>query len=770
MTLRNYQIYTLVLLGTLLFVPWVTFAEGSFIQETLWGIVVAFFGLFVGFAAYLLDTAINGYVIGFGLEFTTKGIGVAVDQLWYAVRDIFNLTFIFGLVFIGFKMILNSDDSNTRRWLVNLLMAALLVNFSLFITKFIVDFSNIMATQIAHAFPADPSDPSNVSISHGFMNLLGLQQTLGIKHGDLPGAVTGGGSYGYIFGTMIMFIVMTFVFAAGGLLLLIRFAALSLYMVLSPLMFLGWVFPQLQSVTATYWRGFLGRAFFAPIYLLLVYFSYFVLAAMYKSNAASAIGSPDYQKLMQGGGQNVLDSFSATFPPFVLTCVFLIASIVVANKMGADGAGAAMRMGNSAKAWTQRKATQYAYGGARMAGRGAAYLPAAGMRRGSYALGSKLNQQIDRMQAKGGLVGKIARSNAFDDAARSGAGKLQNAKYGLSRTIKEEGDKKESINKGVRERAEREENLSKLRVAQAGYETAAAAAKSNVPEDQRKEAAAKRDAFDAEVKQRTAKLTDDQISSMTEADMKRLTRHMNDKQLERYYDRKGDSLGVLNDRPGTATEKLAEAKESRGEILEKYTDTLENSTRTAEELGAALKGLADTVKGLSEERLKGLSMSQLTDERVAMHLSDDQIKTLETSGNFSAAQINQIKTTRENGINKTITQGSVVDPTKNANAADVTFQNTQRENIFKRGVADVGKLPVSAFTQVQAFDYITPAMLEARMKNGISGPERAKIRAALEGHLGVGPGALPSSVGALSNNPWTKWERSNSTYAHQFFA
>ena len=104
------------------------------------GFVIGFLGWIMTLAGNLLNYALNVFVIGFGTQFSGN-VGVVVNESWALLRDLFNLTFIFGLVYIGFKMILGSDDRNSRKWLINIILAALLVNFSLFVTKFIVDFT-----------------------------------------------------------------------------------------------------------------------------------------------------------------------------------------------------------------------------------------------------------------------------------------------------------------------------------------------------------------------------------------------------------------------------------------------------------------------------------------------------------------------------------------------------------------------------------------------------------------------------------------------------
>lgn len=455
MSNRTYHIAIFASLAVLLLlVPLVSFAaEATWFQKGLWSLVVGFFGRLVGLAGLALDWGVNEYVIGFGKNFLESGIGSAVDILWVAVRDIFNITFIFGLVFIGLKMILNSDDPGTRRWLVSLIMAALLINFSLYITKSVVDFSNILATQITKGYP---TENGKISVSYSFMNTFGIQQML--DKGDtssMPNNIqTDGAAYAYIFGAMILFIVTTFVFAAGAIMLFIRYAVLCLYMVLSPLMFLSWVFPQMSSITSKYWQGFLGRSFFAPIYLLLVYFSIYLLNAWAKVITANG-NKADYANTFSGMGNTTLKSFDATLPPFILACIFMLASVIIANKMGADGASTMIGFGKNLQGRAQRRLQRAAVGTARLAAspatKGAGWVA----RKGSYATGTALDRQISRMQNanKNTWRGKAARfvgnSVVVDDLRREGSAKLKNAKFGLRYTQDEANARGAEVDKQV---------------------------------------------------------------------------------------------------------------------------------------------------------------------------------------------------------------------------------------------------------------------------------------------------------------------------------
>lgn len=332
---KNTLLVVLGLLVLVIFVPNVTHA--NLLESFLWGMVNMVFGWLLWVSGMLLDYSINDMVVGFGDMYTKNGLGLTIDTLWVTVRDIFNLTFIFGLVFIGLRMIFGSD-SNTKKMLVSIILAALLVNFSLFITKFVVDFSNIAAVQLVNSFPLDSA--GKPSVSGDFMRLMGLTSVLDFtsKAGADFEKMTGGGSIGYIFGTMFLYIITSFVFFAGALLLIIRFVVLNIYMVLSPIMFIGWVFPSMAKYSSEYWSGFLSRCFVAPAYILMLYFSAKVLASFSVTGAGGANSlSTMWTKVAPA-------SFASVFPPFILTAVFLIAAVVVAQKMSATGGSAVISM------------------------------------------------------------------------------------------------------------------------------------------------------------------------------------------------------------------------------------------------------------------------------------------------------------------------------------------------------------------------------------------------------------------------------------------
>lgn len=346
---RHWTLLLVSLLGALvLVIPALADASNTntwndVIKLVVWNIVSQIGGFFVWAGGGMLDFTIRQFIVDYGVMFQSWGLGVAVNNLWTVARDLFNLTFIFALVYIGFRMILDSDDSGAKKAIVNLVIAALLVNFSLFFTKAIVDFSNITATQVANVLYAN--NP-NGSISGTFAQTMGLASLWG-DGGRSAGAITSteisSYTWAYIIGTLILCLVAAFAFMAGAAILTIRFIVLTFFMVISPIMFIGKVFPFLKSKESDFWNTFLKNAFFAPAFLLMLYFSLYVLSSM-----RGRIASGGLHNNLGAGASNVND-----VALLLLVGGFLLGSVIIGQRMGAVGSSAAINIGNNLRGRAQ---------------------------------------------------------------------------------------------------------------------------------------------------------------------------------------------------------------------------------------------------------------------------------------------------------------------------------------------------------------------------------------------------------------------------------
>ncbi|MDC1205649.1 hypothetical protein N8083_02265, partial [Candidatus Pacebacteria bacterium] len=335
-------------------------------------------GFFLWIGGGILDYAVQELVVGMG-DYLSTNLGVAVNTLWTLIRDLFNILFIFGLIYIGFRTILSSEDSSSKRTLGLLIVAALMINFSLFITKAIVDFSNIAALQLYSAIAQEeisndlsasiteigtPGEKfvGTTGISESFMNqfkVITYAQTGVIaEYKDEDSSFVGRLA---IYGLMMMFIMLigAFVFAAGGFLMISRFVALIIFMILSPAMFLGFIFPLFKRYQDMWWEKLLKYAFVAPAYLFMLYLSLFVIDSLRISGSfADAFSADSFEN----------GSFMI-FLNFFIIAGFLIASLLVAQQMGAYGANASMGMLKSAGNQVRRVAGSSTFGMAARAGR-----------------------------------------------------------------------------------------------------------------------------------------------------------------------------------------------------------------------------------------------------------------------------------------------------------------------------------------------------------------------------------------------------------------
>jgi hypothetical protein len=108
------------------------------VQLTL--IPIAAFGL--GIAGMILDFSVK-YTI-YGDDFRT--MSNTISSIWTLLRDIANICFIFVLLYAAIQQIINGSAS--KKILTSVIISAVLINFSLFVTRVVIDASNIVATSL----------------------------------------------------------------------------------------------------------------------------------------------------------------------------------------------------------------------------------------------------------------------------------------------------------------------------------------------------------------------------------------------------------------------------------------------------------------------------------------------------------------------------------------------------------------------------------------------------------------------------------------------
>jgi hypothetical protein len=210
-----------------------------------------------------------------------------ITLVWRIIRDFSSIFFIFLLLFAAIKMILGLDGGGFKTLVKNIVICGLLINFSLFFTKVIVDGSNVVALSFYNAIvPGVESSGSGMDlrnpiswfkwnindkgIADVFMNSLKIQSIYAIEGNLGKGNTSTDIIIAGVFGIIIM-VTASMVFGIMAFMLIARVAILIMVMVFSPIYFLSMVIPGLKSDGNKLKETLISQATFAPIFMLLLY-------------------------------------------------------------------------------------------------------------------------------------------------------------------------------------------------------------------------------------------------------------------------------------------------------------------------------------------------------------------------------------------------------------------------------------------------------------------------------------------------------------------
>jgi hypothetical protein len=265
----------------------------------------------VGFMSIL--AYIGAYIFDVGVQLTLQTVTYSqlfLTQGWAAVRDFANMAFIFILVYIAITIILSSDTSSTLRMLAVTVIMALLINFSFFFVRVVIDAGNILAIQFYNAIDAPPlatsasaaaatsvttygpaitnALPGNGQVKDltaNIMNLLGVQTLLGSGSFSKTFAENNPGGADSFLVNLIVFsfiyiivgiilAMLAFVFITVGIKFLVRIVALWLAIIASPLALVARAIMQKNSTAQTWykrWRDTLIQYSFYPAVFLFIF-------------------------------------------------------------------------------------------------------------------------------------------------------------------------------------------------------------------------------------------------------------------------------------------------------------------------------------------------------------------------------------------------------------------------------------------------------------------------------------------------------------------
>ncbi len=229
--------------------------------------------------------AVSGKVLNFTVQYTIYGgfgnFYETIKAVWVLTRDMFNITFIFMLLYIAISQIIGSAGINIKKMLGSIIISALLINFSLFVSRVIIDGGNMIANVFLNQIEviADPANgifqkldntlntANQIQLSERIVGKLGLQSFLD-PGSELPSISTQQAINSVI--KLLLFLITSFMFTFMALLLLGRFVMLIFLMAVSPIGFIGSFLPKFGQASKWWWGSLIDQTLVAPVFMFFM--------------------------------------------------------------------------------------------------------------------------------------------------------------------------------------------------------------------------------------------------------------------------------------------------------------------------------------------------------------------------------------------------------------------------------------------------------------------------------------------------------------------
>ena len=299
-------------------------------------VVLSIIGFLVVFAQVVADQVL-GWIINLivsGVSYTSLDPlrNAAVALGWPIARDFANIIIVLGFVAIAVATILRFKDYEAKALLVKLIIAALLVNFSLVICGLVIDASHIAMRNFLN---------TNQTFIQGVTEQF---EIIDGAVGDNTVTVT---SFGLtIISTLVVGLMRVVVYALFIMLFLFRVIALWILVILSPIAFVCYVFPITKKVWDMWWSNFIQWVIVGIPGAFFLYLSKQIGDAQLLAPPRLPNGIPDG---LEAIGQGFTNLFMFLVPGLFLVVGFIF-SLQISAMGGSVATGVASKVGGYAKA------------------------------------------------------------------------------------------------------------------------------------------------------------------------------------------------------------------------------------------------------------------------------------------------------------------------------------------------------------------------------------------------------------------------------------
>ncbi|MST04312.1 MAG: hypothetical protein EXS49_01970 [Candidatus Pacebacteria bacterium] len=249
-----------------------------------------------------------------------------------------NLGFVVSIIYVAFATITKFNDYKIKDFLIKLITAAVLINFSFAMAGTIMDVSNVVGNYfLAKSIPDGNLD----GFSEQMANAFNLGKITQVKPGPNVGLEDNLSSVGRTFLNIIfsmwisifvsIIILLTFIGIAG--MMLARYVAMVILLTCMPVIWLCYMspFPQVKSYFGKWWEQFLKWIYFYPITAFFLYLA--LLTAT--TTTAGLSNSVDATNAAQETNRGILNAFGLTgIIDSIVKAVFFMVALYAGNKAG----------------------------------------------------------------------------------------------------------------------------------------------------------------------------------------------------------------------------------------------------------------------------------------------------------------------------------------------------------------------------------------------------------------------------------------------------
>lgn len=397
---------------------------------------------FLQISAYLFDKALMLNLSIGKFVSSTETKASPVEVVWKTIRDISGMFFIFVLLFSSIKMILTGESN--KGVIVGIVIAGLTVNFSLFITKVLIDASNSAALTIYSAIAPgqgnvgfidstvggafNTSETNSLygkdgTISEKIMSVVSLQTLFATVKKEEQERSFNATVLIVVFGGISLMLVLGIAFLAAAVMFLWRFLILLALMAFSPFYALAIAFPQFKKQSDLFSKNLINQCLFAPVFLFFIYIGMSILT---NSDFIELSGSKgeSFAGVLTGKGIGPLVQYS-------LAIFTIFTGLGTATSFGAKGGEFGVEWIKGLGKWGQG-----------VVGRTAVGMPAKWAGKGVDALSSvQLGDNKGAFSKTGNLIAKVTGASALTregvKLTRAGLKNVSNAKFGSGRSLED---------------------------------------------------------------------------------------------------------------------------------------------------------------------------------------------------------------------------------------------------------------------------------------------------------------------------------------------